>query len=102
VNWPGNVEPSNPSTQAEYPADVWREATVAWNELTPAERTDYRRELQAGMQQNAEAIREFAVQAGFRESFGALDVLFVLLAIGSAYKLGSGAQNQEATPKAQA
>lgn len=95
VAWPGGVEPSNPSTQAEYPADVWREATTTWNELEPQERADFKAELASGLQANAATFREGAVQAGFKESFGALDVLFVLLAIGSAYKLGSGAQAKE-------
>lgn len=101
VAWPGGAEPSNPASQAEYPADVWREATQAWNELTPQERADFKAELASGMQANAAMIREGAVQAGFKESFGALDVLFVLLAIGSAYKLGSGAQaKEESQPQA--
>lgn len=91
VNWPGGVEPSNPSTQAEYPRDVWAEAVRAWNELPASEREAFKAELARDMQANAELIREYAVQAGFRESFGALDVLFLFLAIGSAYKLGSGA-----------
>lgn len=94
LNWPGGVEPSNPSTQAEYPRDVWGDAVSAWSELTPEEQADFKSEISSGMQANAATIREYAVQAGFRESFGALDVLFVFLAIGSAYKLGSGAQSQ--------
>lgn len=94
VNWPGGVEPSNPSSETEYPRDVWGEAVTAWTELTPKERADFKTELTSGMQANADTIREHAVQAGFRESFGALDLLFVFLAIGSAYKLGSGAQSQ--------
>ena len=94
LNWPGGVEPSNPSSEAEYPRDVWGEAETAWTDLTPEERADFKTELTSGMQANADTIREHAVQAGFRESFGALDLLFVFLAIGSAYKLGSGAQAQ--------
>lgn len=61
----------------------------------PQERADFKAELASGLQANAATFREGAVQAGFKESFGALDVLFVLLAIGSAYKLGSGAQAKE-------
>jgi hypothetical protein len=90
--WPGGAAPSNPSTQAEYPHDVWAEAVAAWSDLSPQEQSDFKAEISGGMQQNAAAIRDHAVQAGFRESFGALDILFVFLAIGSAYKLGSGAQ----------
>jgi hypothetical protein len=100
--WPGGAEPSNPASQAEYPADVWSEATRAWSELTPEQRADFKAEIADGMQANAAVIRESAVQAGFQESFGALDVLFVLLAIGSAYKLGSGAQAKENEQQAQA
>ncbi|HVS18453.1 MAG TPA: hypothetical protein VMT18_07630 [Planctomycetota bacterium] len=92
VNWPGGVEPSNPTMQSEYPRDVWAEAQRAWNELTPQERATFKADLARDLQANAELFRDGAVQAGFRESFGALDVLFLFLAVGSAYKLGSGAQ----------
>lgn len=102
LDWPGGVEPSNPSTQAEYPRDVWSEAVAAWTELTPEDQSAFKAELSSGMQANAESIREYAVQAGFKESFGALDVLFVFLAIGSAYKLGSGAAAKEKEQQAQA
>lgn len=102
LDWPGGVEPSNPSTQAEYPADVWSEAVAAWSGLSAQEQSDFKREISGGMQQNAAAIREHAVQAGFRESFGALDLLFVFLAVGSAYKLGSGAQAQAQPQEPQA
>lgn len=91
VNWPGGVEPMNPTMQSEYPRDVWADAVAAWNELTPQDRADFKAELARDMQANADLIRDGAVQAGFRESFGALDLLFLFLAVGSAYKLGSGA-----------
>lgn len=95
LDWPGGAEPTNPSTQAEYPRDVWGEAARVWSELSPQERSEFKSEIAGGMQANAATIRDGAVQAGFRESFGALDVLFVLLAVGSAYKLGSGAAAKE-------
>ena len=91
VDWPGGVVPSNPSSEAESPRDVWAEAVAVWNDLPASEREAFKAELARDMQANAELIREQAVQAGFRESFGAFDLLFVFLAVGSAYKLGSGA-----------
>lgn len=96
LDWPNGVEPANPSARGEYPRDVWNEAEAFWTALEPRERTELKGEISSDMQANVAVIRASAIEAGFKDSFGALDVLFVLLAIGSAYKLGSGASATKA------
>lgn len=90
VRWPGGVVPENPCEEREYPRDVWAEAAERYAALSPQERTQYKAELTTGIQASLREFRSEAQQAGFRESFGMLDLLFVALAIGSAFKLGSG------------
>ena len=90
VRWPGGATPQNPAYQHEYPADVWAEAAERYAELTPAERAEYKAELGEIMRESLTAFRNEAQEAGFRESFGFLDLLFLALAIGSAFKIASG------------
>ncbi|MEO1130808.1 MAG: hypothetical protein AAFX05_14035 [Planctomycetota bacterium] len=74
-------------TKDDYPADVWGEAESRWAALPAAEKQTMRADLADG-QQVAGGILFAAILVG---SFGLIDVLWVGLAIGSAYKLGSSA-----------
>lgn len=91
MRWPGGMPPENPTTQVEYPPEVWSVAQADWSSWSPAEQNDYKAQLRANAAANIHRIEAEAMQAGFRASFSGMDVLFVLLAMGSAYKIGSGA-----------
>jgi hypothetical protein len=99
VSWPGenDDEFEYSETPAElpndYPADIWQEAVGSWNAMPQAERDAKLAEFQS----EREEIAEFAESFGsnmrwevWKETFGPLDVLWILLAVSTAYRLGSG------------
>jgi hypothetical protein len=74
-------------TENDYPSDVWAEAESRWAAMPAAEKQTMRGDLADG-QQVAGGVLFIAILVG---SFGLMDVLWVGLAVGSAYKLGSSA-----------
>ncbi len=95
VRWPGGRAPENPIAQADYPADVWREAVERWGQTSPEERAEIQNFLRENFQANMAASRSEIQQAGFKESFGALDILFLALAVATAYKVAGGSTSNE-------
>lgn len=92
LNWPPGVDPENAATQAEYPADVWKEAVIRWDGLTKEGKEQFRdareQELRANVQAAMPEIRAAAAEEGFFGSFGGLDLLFFGLAMLTAFKIG--------------
>jgi hypothetical protein len=100
LDWPRNADRENPTTRADYPAEVWGEAEEAYAALSASEKSQFKQDIQVQAQANLALFRDEVMQAGFRESFGGMDILFLGLAIASAYKLGSGAASAQSKPEA--
>jgi hypothetical protein len=90
VAWPAGVDPNEAAKQEDYPGDVWTEAVARWGALSPAERQQYKGELDRRYAARLDRVRPDAERNGFRRSFGILDILFLALAVGSAWKIGAG------------
>ncbi|UCG89211.1 MAG: hypothetical protein JSW71_12000 [Gemmatimonadota bacterium] len=94
VDWPVGVDPSQATTQVEYPPDVWAVAQGRWDAMSHTEREQFRAELETMVSANVteamEAIRGELTQVGFIGSFGALDLIFFGLAVVTAYKVAAG------------
>ena len=87
LEWPDGEAPEFPEAEADYPADVWQEATSQWGELAAAEQEKFKGEKLEMFAAVLEASRGDA----FTESFGMMDLLSLALAIITAFKIGSGA-----------
>jgi hypothetical protein len=74
-------------TWAEVPPNIKADAEARWNALTPEERTDMLKMLHG-----KGSITAFDV---FQESFSPYDILWFLLAAGTAYRLGSGTGTED-------
>lgn len=82
---------------AGYPKDIVTEAGKRWDALSADEQAAKKAQSQADYDQ---WYREFNTVmkpdlrwSAYKGSFGGFDVLWILLAVASAYKLGSGATN---------
>lgn len=100
VNWKPGMTADNASSQADYPADIWREAQARW-EAKPREQQD--RELaerKAKREETGARMRAAIRDKVFQGSFGLFDLLWGVLAAGSAFKIGSGvsASDDERVP----
>lgn len=75
---------------SDFPADVAAEARVRWENTPPAERFNRKRartdEIRSEILAKAGDLRREA----FWQSFSAIDAFFFLLAIATAFKIGSG------------
>ncbi len=89
VNWPEGVNPENAASQADYPADVWQAAASKWNSMSAEEKEEYRENVRQQAEVNIAEYASEMRKEGFIGSFGIIDIVFFLLAIATAYKIGS-------------
>lgn len=90
VAWPRGVDPSEAAAEADYPADVWREASDRWSGMSVDEQDDYRAGIVKEYHANVSHFRSVITNEAFKDSFGFIDIIFFLLGIVTAYKLGAG------------
>lgn len=94
VRWPEGVTEDDTEEREDFPPDVWQEASKKWEALGAAEQQRQIAERHAEFQRVTETLlAEFRKEA-FLGSFGGFDILWFLLAAGSAFKLGSGATTE--------
>lgn len=78
----------------DYPPRIQRRAQTTFSEMNDDEKDQLRADLAATMEANmrayAESQRMSMVLEGFKASFGLFDILFFVLAIITAFKLGAG------------
>ena len=105
VNWPEGVDPSQATTQAEYPPEVWAVAQDRWDGLSQVEREEFRGDLEAMVTANVAAamdeLRGELTQVGFMGSFGVLDLVFFGLAVVTAYKVAAGSVETQSEVQAE-
>lgn len=99
ITWPPGVtaeEAEQPDEESEYPPEIWSEAASQWDGMPPEERDAYRAQLADMIRQNIEenfaAFRTEIKRDGFSASFGPLDIVFILLAVVTAFKIGRGTE----------
>jgi hypothetical protein len=87
--WPPEATGARES-ERDYPADAWALALERWNSLEAAEQQTYREELFADWRAQAEVSAAEFKTASFKESFAGMDLVFAVLAIITAFKIGAG------------
>jgi hypothetical protein len=95
LKWPSGKNAETAESLADYPASVVAEAKQQWAAKSPAERQqliDEQKQLFEALTQDfAGELR----QQGFLASFSGYDILFFLLAIMSAFKIGAGVTDDD-------
>jgi len=90
IAWPAASVPAFAARAADYPPDVWEEAWTSWSALSIDERCRFRSELPGNRVTRFAALR-CLVTEGVLWDVKLLDAVFLLVAIGGAFKLGSTA-----------
>ena len=94
VEWPENANPEgNDAGPDDYPEDIWTEAQERWNAQSEAERQAFRDGKAA---EQAELLAD-ATQTQFMDSFSPIDILFLVLGIGTAFRLAAAADMSAGT-----
>lgn len=89
IEWPEGVNPDAAEDEEDFPQAVWSEARARWEAMSGAEQASYRTMLTERMRGGFEAYLAEVRMNAMKHSFGVLDVVFFLLAIVTAYKIGS-------------
>ena len=90
IIWPENVVPEEASSEAEYPKPVWAEAKKRWTALSVDDQTAAKEQQVTYRKEMTEFLRASIKSDAFKESFGPFDILWAVLALGSAFGIGRG------------
>ncbi len=94
LDWPALEADRTPAYPEEYPPVVWREAADQWEAMTDVERGQFKQEvLDFEDQMRDRFVQDVGGQLkwqAFLDSFNFFDLLWLFLAVASAWKLGSG------------
>jgi len=90
VQWPAGMSYEEADEEADYPSDIWAEGKERWDSLGAEEQEDRIAQQEAQWNEFMEMFESELKQAAFKESFGVLDIVFFLLAVVTAFKVGSG------------
>ena len=82
VNWPEDVDPQFAAAEADYPPDVWAEASQRWEEMSEDERAQFEENTAAMVAAMIEQNRAGAWLA----TFSPIDLLWFGLAAWTAFK----------------
>jgi len=90
LDWPKDSSRAKASEEKEFPPAIWADAKARWTAMSPSAQEAYKRDLAQHIHAQVDnAIGEVESKA-FMESFSFFDLLWAFLAVGSAFKLGSG------------
>jgi len=95
LQWPAGKTAETAKQAGDYPPEIWQEANKKWTDLGPAGQQKKRDEAAAAFMNFAKMLRGQLVWMAFKNSFGPVDVIFFLLAIATAIKLGGGISNDD-------
>ncbi|MFG0253334.1 MAG: hypothetical protein ACF8NJ_10725 [Phycisphaerales bacterium JB038] len=94
LDWPALEMDREPAYAEDYPPAVWQEALDQWEAMTDTERRDFKQDVLAYEDAMYERyVQDVGAQVkwqAFLASFSIFDLLWVFLAVASAWKLGTG------------
>lgn len=91
LKWPAGKDAESAETIDDYPADVVKDMKSRWAAMTPDEQSVYREQIKASFLAQVNSATAGIAGSGMLESFTLMDALWAFLALGSAFKIGSGA-----------
>lgn len=90
VAWPAGMTLEDAEAKEHFPTDVWTEAMKRWDETSAEERARIKSEMEKDYAQFKAQLASSLPWESFKNSFSLWDILFIGLALVSAFQLGSG------------
>lgn len=90
LQWPAESDAETATEPEEYPTDLWQDVEARWATMTPEHQEQYRQAMIDESLAATDMVHGFADAAIFVESFDFFDLIWGILAMFSAFKLGSG------------
>jgi hypothetical protein len=91
VAWPPGMTYDDASKKADYPPEIWRNAETQWKQLGEEEQQK-RRQATAAL---SVIVSDALTATSFSSEFSPWDILWVVLATFTAFKLGVGAYGDD-------
>lgn len=91
VDWPKGMNREEASEEKDFPPAMWADAKARWTAMSPADQDSYKKALAEHVHASVDQAIGQAESEAFMSSFTYFDLLWALLAVASAFKLGSGA-----------
>lgn len=88
--WPKDSNAEEATEESEFPKDVWADASARWNAMSDTQKDGYKRDLKATLHAEVAGIASNVETDVFKKSFNFLDILWGFLAVGIAFRIGSG------------
>ncbi len=92
LDWPPGRNIESAWHETHYPADVWAEAQTQWDAMSEPDREDYKEFVKRQIEQDMALGEQETLNWWFLQSFTIFDILWVGLAVVTAFKLGAGMQ----------
>jgi hypothetical protein len=91
IAWPQGVTLDSASKKSDYPPKIWQQAVARWNQLGPKGQNDQK--VQRRML--ASQLTSLAKRPEFGDFFSPLDLLWLGLAVVTAFKVGVGSYGSD-------
>ncbi len=93
LRWPNGMNMLEATTQADYPTDVWAEATKRWNSVPADQQAERMAEVESGTREMTEFLAGAVKDNAFKSSFNFYDLLWFALAAFTAFRVGAGGES---------
>jgi hypothetical protein len=90
LEWPKGMNREEASEQQDFPPALWTDAKARWTAMPAADQESYKKALADHVHASVDHAVDQAESEAFMSSFTLFDILWAFLAVGTAFKLGSG------------
>ncbi len=94
VNWPLDMSAEMAWLKADFPPDIWSDAEGRWNAMTPDAQQIYHTQVRDLLKYEDAHVRSeidaLVRNEGYFATFTLYDILWFALALGAAFRIGSG------------
>lgn len=91
MKWPEGMDVESAEEEKDYPPEVWKDMKERWTAMSPAEQKDFREQMRASFVSQMRGASAGIAGSGVVEGLSWMDGLFAVLALASAFRIGSGA-----------
>lgn len=96
INWPTGVTADTAEEEEDYPPELWKDAKARWVALDDATKEQYRMDVRRNVEEGMTAlVNSVGAAEVFVQSFSFFDLLWAFLAVGAAFRAGSGAPSSD-------
>jgi phosphate/sulfate permease len=92
LDWPPGMDVESAWREVHYPADVWAEARTQWDAMSEQDREAFKASVTRQLEEGMAFGEQETLNWWFLQSFTIFDLLWVGLAVVTAFKMGAGMQ----------